>query len=111
MKSLERMKSVYCLERLYCGHGPIVDKGIEKINEYIEHRNKREQEIYNALTKLGKGTVSDIVEVVYPEITGNPVLSRAAGNNVALQLNKLLREQKVSFSESEWMISYLESKV
>ncbi len=44
------MKSLYKLRDLqqsilYPGHGPVVANGVEKINQYIEHRLAREKQV------------------------------------------------------------------
>lgn len=47
------------------GHGPVVEKCEEKVNEYVRHRLKRENEIVEALRKLGEATSMDITIMVY----------------------------------------------
>jgi ribonuclease/clavin/mitogillin len=37
--------------KLFCGHGPIIDDGVAKMKEYIEHRMDRERQVLEALRK------------------------------------------------------------
>lgn len=37
--------------QLLCGHGPVVDDGIAKMKQYIEHRMEREKQVLEALKK------------------------------------------------------------
>lgn len=36
-------------EIIYPGHGPVVKDGVERIKNYIDHRNKRNEQILEAL--------------------------------------------------------------
>ena len=51
---------------IYPGHGPLVKDGIKRIEEYIAHRNKRNNQIIEALRK---STVpmdpEDLVKEIY----------------------------------------------
>ena len=44
MKSLEVILNL-SPHLIYPGHGPVVDEAVEKIKEYIEHRNLREKQV------------------------------------------------------------------
>jgi glyoxylase-like metal-dependent hydrolase (beta-lactamase superfamily II) len=46
MTSLEKIVSL-CPERLYPGHGPVVEDGHAVITQYITHRNAREKQVSN----------------------------------------------------------------
>src|SRR5436190_178938 len=72
--------------RLLPGHGPIVDDPAALIDEYIAHRQKREQQILQAMLD-GARTVDDIVRKVYPALP--PSLSDAAADSVRAHLTKL----------------------
>jgi glyoxylase-like metal-dependent hydrolase (beta-lactamase superfamily II) len=75
--------------RLLPGHGPIVDDPIALIDEYIAHRQQREQQILGAIL-AGARTVAEIVRQVYPAL---PVsLSDAAADSVRAHLAKLRDE-------------------
>jgi glyoxylase-like metal-dependent hydrolase (beta-lactamase superfamily II) len=75
--------------RLLPGHGPIVDDPAALIDEYIAHRQKREQQILQAILE-GARTVEDIVRRVYPLLPES--LSSAAADSVRAHLAKLRDE-------------------
>ena len=85
LASLERMRAL-APARLLPGHGPIVDDPIALIDEYIAHRQKREQQILQAMLD-GARTVDDIVRRVYPALPES--LSAAAADSVRAHLAKL----------------------
>jgi glyoxylase-like metal-dependent hydrolase (beta-lactamase superfamily II) len=75
--------------RLLPGHGPIVDDPAALIDEYIEHRQMREQQILKAMLE-GARTVDEIVRRVYPALPES--LSSAAADSVRAHLAKLRDE-------------------
>ena len=75
--------------RLLPGHGPIVDDPAALIDEYIAHRQKREQQILQAILG-GARTVDEIVRQVYPALPAS--LSDAAADSVRAHLAKLRDE-------------------
>jgi len=75
--------------RLLPGHGPIVDDPAALIDEYIAHRQQREQQILQAILE-GARTVDDIVRRVYPALPAS--LSSAAADSVRAHLAKLRDE-------------------
>lgn len=75
--------------RLLPGHGPIVDDPAALIDEYIAHRQMREQQILQAMLD-GARTVEDIVRRVYPALPES--LSAAAADSVRAHLAKLRDE-------------------
>jgi glyoxylase-like metal-dependent hydrolase (beta-lactamase superfamily II) len=75
--------------RLLPGHGPIVDDPIALIDEYIAHRQQREQQILGAIL-AGARTVEEIVRQVYPALPAS--LSDAAADSVRAHLAKLRDE-------------------
>lgn len=80
--------------RLEPGHGSAIDDAGLVIEQYIEHRIEREQQIINAVAS-GAGTIGDIVDVVYTDV---PIGLRAAAvHQVAVQLKKLFDESAVWF--------------
>lgn len=78
--------------RLLPGHGPIVDDPIALIDEYIAHRQQREQQILGAIL-AGARTVQDIVRRVYPALPES--LSDAAADSVRAHLAKLRDESRL----------------
>jgi glyoxylase-like metal-dependent hydrolase (beta-lactamase superfamily II) len=77
--------------RLLPGHGPIVDDPAALIDEYIAHREAREQQILQAILE-GSRTVDEIVRRVYPALP--PSLSSAAADSVRAHLAKLRDDGK-----------------
>jgi glyoxylase-like metal-dependent hydrolase (beta-lactamase superfamily II) len=77
---------------IYPGHGPTVFGAIEKLDEYIEHREMREQQVLDAIAE-GRNTIQSMVEEIYSEYP--PELHPAAGQQVHAQLEKLEREGRV----------------
>jgi len=82
---------------LYPGHGPILTKGLETINEYITHRAEREMQILALVPETSpeqKGvSISEIVKVLYAAYP--PSVWPAAENGVCLHLQKLWGDGKV----------------
>src|ERR687897_670705 len=85
LASLEHLRAL-APKRLLPGHGPIVDDPIALIDEYIAHRQKREQQILQAMLE-GARTVEEIVRRVYPALPES--LSSAAADSVRAHLAKL----------------------
>ncbi|ELU11549.1 hypothetical protein CAPTEDRAFT_141833, partial [Capitella teleta] len=54
-------------QRIYPAHGAIVPDGVKHIEIYIAHRNRRESQILELLTKGGTNitSVGDIVKTIY----------------------------------------------
>ncbi|XP_065897980.1 endoribonuclease LACTB2-like [Dysidea avara] len=108
MKSLEKLL-LLSPTVLYPGHGPVVANGREMIEQYIKHRNEREQQIVNVLEKCTNPvTPEEIVQIVYKEVT-EPMLLKAAENSVTLHLDKLRKDGKAKCitgdsSESKWCL-------
>ena len=90
LASLELMRAL-APTRLLPGHGPIVDDPIALIDEYIAHRQKREQQILQAMLE-GARTVEAIVRRVYPALPMS--LSEAAADSVRAHLAKLRDDAK-----------------
>ena len=40
--------------KLYCGHGPVIEDGAAKMQEYIDHRMDRERQVLDVLRKASK---------------------------------------------------------
>ncbi|CAK5048652.1 unnamed protein product [Meloidogyne enterolobii] len=49
----------------FLGHGPVVEDPKQKILEYIENRNRREQEILNVISNDGPATTMQITNSIY----------------------------------------------
>ncbi|VBB30302.1 unnamed protein product [Acanthocheilonema viteae] len=64
MHSLEKLSKL-SITRIYPGHGPIIEKGLEKIHEYITHRKKREDEILKILENKAPASSMQITNLIY----------------------------------------------
>ncbi len=88
MNSLERLLAEEPTV-IYPAHGPKIADGTAKLQEYIAHRNAREEQILEAMS-AGNARIQDIVAVVYaayPEAFHLP-----ARSSVCSHLQKLERE-------------------
>jgi endoribonuclease LACTB2 len=88
LASLRRVRDLQP-RRLLPGHGPIIDDPAAVVDEYIAHREQREQQILEAILG-GARTVPDIVRHVYPALPAS--LSDAAAESVRAHLVKLRDE-------------------
>ena len=79
------------LQRIYPGHGPLIENGRAKIGEYLEHRRGRERAILSGIRE-GTASVEDLVARIYRETPS--VLHPAAAQSVLSHLLKLEREQR-----------------
>jgi glyoxylase-like metal-dependent hydrolase (beta-lactamase superfamily II) len=91
LASLRRVRDLHP-RRLLPGHGPIVDDPIALIDQYIAHREMRDQQILAAIAS-GARTTEEIVDRVYPGLPAT--LKRAAADTVEAHLEKLKEEGKV----------------
>ncbi len=92
VESLKRMLALGA--RLICpGHGPLVHQPERKLQELIEHRHEREEQVL-ALLREGKRTPWEMVRAIYPEL--DPRLERMAAGQVLSHLYKLRDEGRVS---------------
>ncbi|XP_073835342.1 beta-lactamase-like protein 2 homolog isoform X2 [Musca autumnalis] len=94
MKSLEKILNIKP-SVIYPGHGNIIEDPLEKIQYYINHRNQREQQIFNCFAerKDEKMQAMDVVKIVYKETPEQ--LWPAAAYNVSHHLTKLQKEGKL----------------
>ncbi|XP_058801751.1 endoribonuclease LACTB2 [Phymastichus coffea] len=90
---------------IYPGHGPVVSDPNKKIQAYIDHRKKREEQILTFLKNKRNQEPSDVMEIVESMYQDTPKnLWLAAANNVNHHLEKLLKEKKVSFENDKWSV-------
>lgn len=80
------------IQRIYPGHGPVLEPARPVIEEYIAHRLEREAQILAALG-AGAETVAEIVARVYRDV--DPALHPVARLSVQSHLAKLEREGRV----------------
>ncbi len=85
LRSLERLAAL-TPRRIYPGHGPVIDRPVDLIREYIEHRMLRERQVLSCLAG-GITDVDAMVTRIYGTLPG-PIF-RAARQTVEAHLEKL----------------------
>lgn len=88
-------------EKIFPGHGPVIDNPRSKIVEYVQHRLQREKQILDELQKYyPKGlTAEELVNLIYVETPKH--LYKAAEANVSHHLSKLIKGKVVGETHSE----------
>jgi glyoxylase-like metal-dependent hydrolase (beta-lactamase superfamily II) len=89
--SLRKMQSLDA-QLMCCGHGPVVREPNRKLQELIDHRHQREEQILSLL-RDGRDTVGALVRAIYPELDKR-ILGMATGQ-VRSHLAKLAAEGRV----------------
>lgn len=84
------------------GHGPVIPDARSKIEEYIAHRLKREEEIYQALAKRGSATVDELFPDIYPDIL--PHLGFAGKATITAHLDKLVEDGRLSLNGDTYAV-------
>ena len=92
LRSLARMQEL-TPRTLYPGHGPVVLGAGAKIQEYVDHRAEREQQIVDALAH-GPRTISNVVTEIYAAYP--PEVHELAARSVLAHLLKLSAEGRVA---------------
>ncbi len=105
MASLRKLQSLG-VKRIYPAHGPVIEDGPAKIQEYIDHRLMRERQILEALGG-GLRTIPEMVARIYVDVS--PALHGAAAMSVQSHLVKLekegrVREEVVPGQPSRWLL-------
>ena len=91
LRSLRRMRELEP-RTIYPGHGPTVFRGVAKLDEYLAHREEREEQILAALRDEPR-SIEELVEVIY---VGYPDDVRPlAARSVLAHLMKLAGEGRV----------------
>lgn len=98
LSTLERLRDLD-LERIYTGHFRPLDGGRKVIEDLIEHRRARERGIVAAV-ETGAGTVEEIVERVYVDVS--PALHPIARYSVLAHLEHLQERGEVSATGDRW---------
>lgn len=108
LASLDKMKDLFG-GRAYPGHGPVIDDGPAKIQEYVSHRQQREDQITQTLRSVNDvtGTASwepmELVKVIYHDVP--ETLHLPAQGGVIQVLQKLEKEGKVSKEGGRWTLN------
>lgn len=89
---------------IYPGHGNIIYDPVERIAQYISHRNQREVQIMSVLEQQPGASFDemDIVKQIYKETPES--LWKAAAYNVNHHLKKLLVEGKIYQDGTRWKL-------
>jgi glyoxylase-like metal-dependent hydrolase (beta-lactamase superfamily II) len=91
VESLRKMQALNA-DLMCCGHGPVVKEPNRKLQELIDHRREREEQIV-ALVREGRDTVQRLVRAIYPELDKR-LLGMATGQVIS-HLAKLEHEGRV----------------
>jgi glyoxylase-like metal-dependent hydrolase (beta-lactamase superfamily II) len=92
LDSLAKVRAIR-LKAIAPGHGRLIEDPKAAIDEYVEHRLAREQQILALVTESGTTKIDDLVEVIYADI--DPDLHPVARRTVHAHLIKLGKEGKV----------------
>lgn len=88
MRSLERLFD-WEIRAIYPGHGPVIEDPKAKIQEYLDHRRMREQQVVEAL-RAGLRTIPALVARAYADVS--PALHPIAEESAWQHLAKLQAE-------------------
>ncbi|MBI1762227.1 MAG: MBL fold metallo-hydrolase [Acidobacteria bacterium] len=102
LASLRRYLALPKLTALMPGHGPVLADARGKIEEYLAHRQAREDSILAALA-AGPQTIPAIVATVYTDTP--PALHQLAELSVQAHLEKLAAEGRVSQTGAQFALS------
>ena len=87
--------------RVLPAHGPEIDDPVPLIRHYLEHRQRREEQVRSGL-KSGCTTREALVEQIYPDLSSD--LLRAASETIWAHLVKLRDEGSVCEQDGEWFM-------
>mgnify|MGYP001070022909 CR=1 FL=1 len=103
MSSLRRIADTKC-GMIYPAHGPVLPNGLDKVNEYIAHRQARENQVLELMGSMGPCTIDALVETIYANYP--PSVHAAAAMGLSQHLEKLKEEGRVRHIEDEdtWVL-------
>jgi glyoxylase-like metal-dependent hydrolase (beta-lactamase superfamily II) len=103
MGSLRRLLEL-APRTVYPGHGPIVDHGVGKLQDYVRHREQRVEQVLVALASGGPATPDQLAAAIYTEIAPN--LLPMAARNVRANLEMLLGQRRVEhLGDERWRLT------
>ncbi|NNC90937.1 MAG: MBL fold metallo-hydrolase [Acidimicrobiia bacterium] len=88
-------------DRIFPGHGDVIDDPSDVVGEYITHRLGREEQIAAAVAS-GPITTSGVVAAVYPDL--DPALVPLATQSASAHLRKLVHDGRVRRQGEEWVL-------
>jgi glyoxylase-like metal-dependent hydrolase (beta-lactamase superfamily II) len=88
-------------KRIFPGHGPTRDDAVALIEEYINHRLQREQQVMDAL-RAGANTIPEMRHRIYPDLDLR--LHGAAEIQISAHLIKLQEEGRVDARASAYFL-------
>src|SRR5262249_32858061 len=91
MASLRRLLALD-LKRILPAHGPAIERPRELLEDYLHHRELREQQVLAGLA-AGPSTLTRLVAAIYTDV--DPRLHPVAVLSVTAHLQKLEREGRV----------------
>ena len=92
LRSLERLAGLKP-DRIFPGHGDVIERPLDVIDEYLKHRQLRERQILECLAD-GVAEVDAIVRRLYPSLAAG--LHAAARSTVEAHLQKLRDEGRLA---------------
>lgn len=105
----EYMKSLQVIQDakpsvIYPGHGNIILDPVERIAQYISHRNQREAQIMAVFQQQPTSLFNemDLVREIYKDTPEH--LWKAAAYNVSHHLQKLHKEKRISHDGDRWKL-------
>lgn len=108
LASLKKMKPLF-KARAYPGHGPVIDDGPARIQDYITHRQQREGQITQTLGSVNRETGRatwqpiQLVKAIYHDVPES--LHLPAQGGVIQVLQKLEKEGKASQENDRWSLT------
>lgn len=98
LASLERLRRLSPV-RAWPAHGPVIDDPVALIEQYVEHRRQREEQVLSALAD-GMSTVDAITTRIYTTIA--PALIPMAQESVLAHLVKLAGDGHAQRAGGQW---------
>lgn len=100
LRSLEQLRALRPkLRAIAPGHGHLIDRPLEKIDEYLAHRLAREAQVLAALQDAGTTDIKTIVTKLYADVPEE--LHVMAGYSVWAHLLKLAEDGRATGSDLE----------
>lgn len=97
MASLRRVSELQ-IDVIYPGHGPAIPNGNERVAQYIERRESREKEIYDAVA-AGLHDIDAMTELLYPDVL--PRYRRSAAGIILAHLIHLIEQGHIRHEGGE----------